>query len=92
MEKTKQQLIKKVEILYNGNIPQWINIKNKNTIIINTNDNKKIKITKQDIEKYYLKSFNKSGIDTISTFSSDWRIINNLVEECSQIFGVLHND
>ncbi len=93
----KEELLDKIEELYDYDTPQYLRILSKNRIQIKAGQwegspTNWITITIKDIIKYYHNEAGNitSGIRSLSTFSTDWRMVDGMAKECLEIFKVIN--
>jgi hypothetical protein len=98
---TKQQ-VNAILKLYDGDVPSWLTIKDKNTIIIKATAYegaavKFVTITSQDIlDYYYYQTHSMSGARGIGTVEGykiyvvDWRKAESMAYECLKLFSIIN--
>ena len=101
MKITNEQL-EQIDEFYNYETPEYLEIKNKNKIIIKASawegdEIKEIIITPQDVVYYYRQDNNMgcssmSGCRTLSNFTTDWRMVDNIAKECLEIFKIINKE
>lgn len=94
----KEELLEQIEELYDYDTPQYLRILSKNRIQIKAGQwegspTHWITITPKNVVLYYYFEAGNitSGIRTLSTFSSDWRMVDNMAKECLEIFKIINN-
>lgn len=98
---TRGELYDKVrDALYkesdSGDVPEYLEIRNKNKIIIKAEEwegagIKKVEITPEDIIRYYkTQAGGMSGVRTLAGFSTDWRMVDNMAKESLEIFKIIN--
>ena len=98
---TNQQW-EEIDELYNFKIPEYLEIEDSNLIVINTEQwegagLKKIKVTPKDVIDYYRQDNSMgcngmSGCRTLSTFTTDWRMVDGIAKECLEIFKIINRE
>ena len=88
--------------LYGGEIPSYLKIISKNIIKIKAEiwegaGIKWIKIIPKDVINYYRQDNSMgcsgmSGCRTLSTFTTDWRMVDNMAKECLEIFKLINRE
>ena len=91
-----------VDEFYSYEFPKYLDIKNKNLIVIKTEQwegagLKKIKVTPKDVINYYRQDNSMgcsslSGCRTLSTFTTDWRMVDSMAKECLEIFKIINRE
>jgi len=87
----------KIAELYGGDIPKYLEVKNKNLIVIKAEQyegagTQEIQITPKDVVEYYKSQAGNisSGVRTLSTFTTDWRMVDNIAKESLEIFKAIN--
>ena len=90
--------------LFDGDIPEWLTIKDKNTIQIRTErdammgkrigDEFGVPITPADVVQYYATEARNitSGCRTLAGFTSDWRGVDGMAKTSLEVFKVLNRE
>lgn len=91
-----------VEEIYDHEVPSYLKIVSKNIIKIKAGQYegaaiKWIKITPKDVINYYKQDNSMgcagmSGCRTLSTFTTDWRMVDNMAKECLEIFKLINKE
>ncbi len=92
------QQYEQIEKLYDYEIPDYIEIISPNKIKIKTdqsflrgtNDNWHIVLFTDIVRYYTYEVHSMSGLRTLGTISGDWRNIDELAEQCIEIFKLIN--
>lgn len=94
---TKQEIWEKVEEAYGYDAPSYIVGVGNTFIIVNVEDiisnkSKRLKVTINDVAKYYATQANNivSGMRSLAGHHGDWRPIDDLAKECLEYFKLIN--
>ena len=89
----------RIDQAYNDEFPEYLQIINRNKIKMRASvwegaPAKWITITPKDVINYYYKDARNisSGIRTLSTFSTDWRMVDNMAKEALEVFKIINRE
>lgn len=92
----------KVEQMYEYDLPKYIDIVSENIIKIKAEQYEGaglnwIKVTVKDVINYFRQDNSMgcagmSGCRTLSTFTTDWRMVDGMAQECLSIFKLINKD
>ena len=91
-----------LEEMYCDGIPEYINVVSKNIIKIRAEQWEGagvnwIKITPENVIDYYKQNnpmgcAGMSGCRTLGSFTTDWRMVDNMAKECLEIFKLINRE
>lgn len=91
-----------LEQAYDNQIPAYIKVVSEGIIKIKAEvwegaGNKWIKITPIDVINYYRQGnsmgcASMSGCRTLATFTTDWRMVDNMAKECLEVFKIINRE
>lgn len=92
----------KLERLYNGTIPEYMGIQSTELITIRAAmyegaPVEEVRLTPRDVVQYYLRDDEVgargfSGCRTLGSFTTDWRMVDNMAREAMEVFKVLDRE